>query len=398
MLHGCSTSKMPSPVVFHDGRIDPCARVPPTERTNNVDLLYATSRQATGIPAKPSYSNEVSSDLTLGVATVQLGGDDMTWERLCAISTGKEVISKLPMTITQMTEVARLTGAADAHVWADLINRQLDRTPNKQVNIYVHGCCTDLDPEILTAAPFFHFLGRTGAMIVFDWPSRQRISMYRGDVERAREAAPHLAHLIEFLARSTKAERINILAYSAGGHAMNEALILLREARAGADAPSLQRELHIGNAVYAGSDLDLKGFAAEDLTRLLDLPSEVTVYISNQDSALKMASMFGGSKVGRPNAKVLTRDELDRLAAIEKLHVIDVSDIPGAHQSGGMAGHGYWYANEWVMSDILMIFRWTLSPQDRGLARTRSGKWIFPQDYPSRATQSVLDRVGQDAK
>lgn len=390
---GCSSSEWPTPVVFRDGRVDPCARVPEAEQTNRVNLFYATSRRPTGSAMKPTYSNDVSNDLTLGASTVQLGDDDMTFRRLCAISAGKEKVSKMPMTITQMSEVGKLGQSAQEQAWADAINRQLDRTPNKQVNIYVHGCCTDLEPELKGVAPFQQFLGRGGAMIVFSWPSRQAIRLYGGDVDRARESGAQLARLIEYLAKNTKVERINILAYSAGGNAMNQGLIKLRESHAGSDAAALQRELKVGNAVFAGSEIDVQGFARKDLQRFLDLAHDVTIYISDKDSALKLASMFGGGgdRLGAANTDALTREELERLASIQTLHVIDISSVPGPHETDGMKGHGYWYGNEWIMSDILMIFRWNLSPDQRGLTRTPGGKWVFPQDYPSRATQAVLN-------
>jgi esterase/lipase superfamily enzyme len=401
-LAGCHSAKMPSPIVFRDGRVDPCARIAEADRTKEVQLFYATSRRPKGSPSRPSYSNDVSQTLRLGVATVQLGGDDMTWEQLCAASTGKVSLEKLPMKITAMREVARLPKPsqppttdeeviADQLAWADAIDRQLDHTPNKQVNVYVHGCNTDLEPELLMAAPFFHFVGRSGAMIVFDWPSRQTIFLYGSDAKRARGAAPQLIRLLEFLTRNTRAERINILAYSAGGGVMNQALIDLRESHRDWDEARLQRELRIGNVVFAGSDLDLKGFATDDLTRFLDLPSDVTVYISNQDFALKLASFLSPPKLGNPKQKALTKAQLERLANIEKLHVIDVTSVPGTHTSGGFMGHGYWYANEWVMSDVLATFRWNLSPPQRGLDRTSSGKWMFPSDYPQRITQAVVD-------
>jgi esterase/lipase superfamily enzyme len=222
------------------------------------------------------------------------------------------------------------------------------------------------------------------------------LALYKSDTERSRESGSHLAHLVEFLARNTRAERINILAYSAGGSAMNQALITLRETRATSDASTLQRELRVGNVVFAASSLDLKAFATDDLTRFLDLPSDVTVYISSQDSALAMASLFGEPKLGSPEKEVLTREQLDRLATLDKLHVIDVTDVPGAHSSNGVGGHGYWYANEWVMTDVLTIFRWTLPPEKRGLDRQPSGKWIFPQDYPTRVTQAVVDTLTEE--
>src|SRR3954465_1285571 len=182
-LHGCRTPTVPSPVVFHDGRIDPCARIPPEERTNQVQILYATSRCATGNPSNPTYSNDVTDELKLGTATVQFGGDDTTWDQLCAMSRGNMPVSKMPMRVTAMQEMARLSDAAtpSEREWAEVINRQLDRTPNKQVNLYVHGCATHLVYELPTAAQFFHFAGRGGAMIVFGWPSQQKLSLYKSD-------------------------------------------------------------------------------------------------------------------------------------------------------------------------------------------------------------------------
>src|SRR5437763_14124166 len=106
---GCHSEPMPVPVVFRDPRIDPCAPITPAQQSNRVQIFYATSRRATGSPSKPSYSNDVGSDLRLGVATVQLGGDAMTWEQLCAITTGKVRVNKLPMSIPQMREMARLS-------------------------------------------------------------------------------------------------------------------------------------------------------------------------------------------------------------------------------------------------------------------------------------------------
>src|SRR5438309_1495261 len=98
-LHGCRTPTLPAPVVFHDGRIDPCARIPPQARTNQVQILYATSRRPTGSPSSPTYSpaysNDVGDELKLGVATVQFGGDDTTWEQLCSMSIGNMPVSKM---------------------------------------------------------------------------------------------------------------------------------------------------------------------------------------------------------------------------------------------------------------------------------------------------------------
>src|SRR5207248_576208 len=86
----------------------------------------------------------------------------------------------------------------------------------------------------------------------------------------------------------------------------------LRGAHRDWDAERLRRELRVGNVTFAASDLDLKGFATDDMQRFMDVPEDVTVYISQQDLALDVAGFFSPPKLGNPNAKPLSRAELDQ--------------------------------------------------------------------------------------
>ena len=71
--------------------------------------------------------------------------------------------------------------------------------------------------------------------------------------------------------------------------------------------------------------------------------------------------------------------------------MVDVTAVPGPHAgSGGLGGHGYWYANDWIMTDLLVILRWQIPASERGLIR-KPGKpgWHFPKDYPTRVYEAV---------
>ena len=51
----------------------------------------------------------------------------------------------------------------------------------------------------------------------------------------------------------------------------------------------------------------------------------------------------------------------------------------------GKGGHGYWYQNPWVSSDVLLMIKYDLGPAERGLVRGADGAvWVFPEDYPER--------------
>ena len=71
LLVGCSTSKplMPSPVVYHDGRVDYASAVDEDLRTTTVEVFYATNRGATGTVDDRSYNNDMVDQLHLGMAT-----------------------------------------------------------------------------------------------------------------------------------------------------------------------------------------------------------------------------------------------------------------------------------------------------------------------------------------
>jgi len=52
---------------------------------------------------------------------------------------------------------------------------------------------------------------------------------------------------------------------------------------------------------------------------------------------------------------------------------------------GGMKGHGYWYANDWISTDIILSLRHPLPPARRCLvkSRTRGRSGSFLNSIPS---------------
>jgi esterase/lipase superfamily enzyme len=329
--------------------------------------------------------------LRLGVAAVRMGQVDATWDEICAATSGKD--ANPSFRLVRASEFGHLQGDAAPGPFVEQIDRQLAVSPNRQVNVYVHGFRTNFDWEVEVLAKLFHCSGRRGAMVCFSWPARQSLMLYGSDVERGRKSAPHLADLLELLATRTQAERINVLAYSCGATVVTEALVELRERHRDADAAELSRRLRIGNVILAASDIDLKTFADKQLMRIQDLSQGVVIYIAKNDAALGMANFgYGASRLGRPDVSELelTQADLERAAQNTRLQVVDVTDVPGSHSAGGLRGHGYWYANDWVMTDLLVIFRWQIPADERGLYRKPGlARWFFPSDYPEKVTASV---------
>src|SRR5207344_2129332 len=125
----------------------------------------------------------------------------------------------------------------------------------------------------------------------------------------------------------------------------------------------------------------------------LDLAQQLVVYASRNDRALGFSSLVAGaSRLGRPDIADLTPEELERLAADPRLQAIDVSDVRGAHEMGGMKGHGYWYANDWISTDVTLSLRHAIAPEQRCLVNPRGKRrvWEMPDDYPQCVAARLL--------
>ena len=135
--------------------------------------------------------------------------------------------------------------------------------------------------------------------------------------------------------------------------------------------------------IFAASDVDLKTFAREYVPPVMDLARQLIVYASRNDRALGFSSLIAGaSRLGRPDIADLSPAEIERLAADPRLQVVDVSDVRGAHEFGGMKDHGYWYANEVISTDVTLSLRYPIPPQQRCLRhKGQSRVWVMPEDY-----------------
>jgi len=398
-LLGCGGTKLkPVPVIYGTGKVDLCELTPESRRSPDVKVFYATNRNGSGRAEDRDYHNGVDTKLHLGTAVVRAGGAKATWDQLCRDSSSKGGNPTFKM--DRAIELASLGGksapdpATGGEPFYRAINEQLAAGRNKQVNIYVHGFRTNMAMEVETQAKLLHCMARGGAVVCFIWPSRQNLLLYGADVDRGMKSAPYLTDLIQLIAEHTDAERINLLGYSCGAAIATKALCDLRDRYAGETPQQLSKRLRIGNIILAASDIDLKTFARDQLEELKDLSDNVVIYIAENDMALGISSLsYGTSRLGRPDVSKLnlTKGQLEEAAKDTSLQVIDVTDVPGPHASGGgFGGHGYWYANSWIMTDLMVMLRWQVAAAERGLIQKPGlARWFFPKDYPKRINEAI---------
>src|SRR3954451_2960271 len=354
-----------TPVVFKDERLDFIPHVPPQLRTTRLPMFYATTRAPVRRGDVLSYSNSPGKDLRLGVAEIRLGEPGWTFDELAASDWTSDVSRPRPGVVERIEElgtVPREPGISDAErALIQRIDAQLATLRNPMVVLYVPGYRVTFDEVAVMMGSLSAYLGH-GAMVTFQWPTGQKFWNYLTDCPRAQQYIPDIERLIALLSE-THAQQINLIAYSCGSPLLAQALAQLRNRHPEEDRAQLAKRYRIGNVIFAASDVDLKTFAADLLPPIMDLAAQTLVYFSRKDAALGFSTLVAGaSRLGRPNIAELSVQELERIATDPRFEAINVTDVRGAHEMTGIRGHGYWYANEWIVTDVVLSLRFQIPP------------------------------------
>jgi esterase/lipase superfamily enzyme len=396
LVASCATVEhhiVPTPAVFKDPRLDFASQMPEPLRTTTVPVFYATTRAKT-TDDDGHYANSDGGGVAFGVANVRLGEPGATWQSLMASHKNSSVDKPELGAVVAVEEFGRVPkGGSNTEAekrFLAAIEAQLARTPNRQLILYVHGYRVAFDEVAVQMGSFSHYLGQ-GATVTFQWPTGMMFWNYLTDCPRAEAYVPDIERLLALLSQ-TSARHINVMAYSCGSPLLAQALARLRARHPELDSKALQSRYRLGDVIFVASDVDLKTFAREYVQPALDLARQVIVYVSRVDRALGFSTLVAGaSRLGRPDISDLSAEDIERLAADPGFQAIDVTNVRGAHEMGGMKGHGYWYANDWISTDVLLALRYPIPPANRCLVNRPPGSrvWQIPDDY----MQCVTDRL-----
>lgn len=393
-LTGCSVTPphmIPAPAVYSDTRINLYNEMSPEVKKVNLPVFYATTRQPISADEQGHYSDKVADQVTLGVADVRLGQKGWDFEDLVASDYDETWEDARPGEVEGVVEFGKVEDEGAESRFVEAINAQIAASDAPEVSFYVHGYRVHFDEATVLMGSVGHYLGHN-AMVTFQWPTGLNFWNYLTDCPRAETFIPDIADTIELLAK-TDAEVINMLAYSCGSPLLAAALDELRKRYPDLDRQQLLTKFRIADVIFAASDVDLKTFANKYIPSMLDLSRQLTVYYSEGDGALRVSSFLAGaSRLGRPSIDDLTPTEIEALAKERRLNAINVTDVPGFHQMGGMAGHGYWYANSWISTDVLIGFLDAIPPKERCLVLMKGMRntWSFPENYVDCVVDKLL--------
>ena len=266
--------------------------------------------------------------------------------------------------------------------WLEAIRAQLRASRSRKITVFVHGFNTHLSSNTEFCAELFHYTGRDGVIINFDWPSRGRIAGYFQDKGNADQSVLYLRWLLSDLAKEVNAKSISIIGHSAGCPVVVTALKELRLIDYWKSPEALQRRYKIDRVVLAAPDMGKMTFFNSVYDKFYEVANKVAVYVSPDDKALRISQLlFQEERLGR-SFETLNKFERKALNDVKDLEVIDVRESENIFAT--FLGHGYFHRDPWVSSDISLHIR-GLSPRRRGLERSSENThWYFPSDYPTR--------------
>jgi esterase/lipase superfamily enzyme len=400
-------------VVVTEGLADPFGGA--AERSTTLPIFFATDRETID-PAVCKYGDEFGDALRLGVAQVQFGDPGWSFDQLVGRSKAGERVNlgclaaddfgRLWTTISPVLaadfEAASASTSDDDPIrgpalrFAKAVDAHLAKSEQPDVYIFVSGFNTTFAETVERIGQFAYFQGNDGAFLAYSWPTRLSVWGYVADSQKAALSVRNLRRLVLFLGTHTRAGQIHLIGYSAGAQILAQALLEIRLMHWEEDAETLRSKLRIGRVLYPAADLDLRYARNLKMDGFDDLAEESAVYVSSGDLGIWASAAFftKATRLGRPD-RDLTEADLESLRENPEGNFID-ADAAIRHAGGDFAGHGYWYSNPWVNTDVILFLRYGLTPGERGLVRSEDGtRWVFPENYPQRL-RCVVNRLRRD--
>ncbi len=416
LLHACSSTPidqidlMPAPEVYGDGLLNPLPDTNPFDRIPYDGILFATDREpATDEDPEQYYSNDRGQVVRLGLAEIQFGKKDFSWEFARQVSMLKTRSEKYPVKISKVDEWGIMESSIpywydigllsederppDATArFTDAINSQLAVSNKKHVYIFVHGYKVVYENPVLVSAELWHFLGYNGAFIAYAWPSTPSKFAYIKDSDTSAGYARNFRLLLETIAENTDVEQIHIIGYSNGTRLVLRAMEQLALIHAGESADEILKQLRIHDVILTASDIDREVFGAYVSDGILNVSKHTSIYMSPHDKALGVSQFL----TRRERLGQLWVDDggikhkLVKNALINFKDQISFINVSGAEGANSGNGHGYFRSSPWTSSDILMTMYYGLQPEQRGLVE-QDGLPIFtfPPDYISRLWNTI---------
>ena len=210
MVGGCSKTvyMMPAPAAISSGDLDPFADTPEEEQSSNIIVGYATNRTPAGAKKARFYTRDFDQDVRIGTAQVRIGDGEKTWDEIREMSREGVRKEQVILSMDHVEELAVLEEddsldslSPEMQKIIDDFNRYIEKSPLKDVTVYVHGANNNFTRTAAQAAQYRHFTGRQAVVILYSWPSAESIARYGTDIYNIKQTVPAFVRFIRLLAK-----------------------------------------------------------------------------------------------------------------------------------------------------------------------------------------------------
>jgi len=207
----------------------------------------------------------------------------------------------------------------------------LSQRDNANLVLYIHGYNIDFEKSCRRSAIFQRELGLQDRLLLFSWPADGNMLKYTWDEADLVWSVPHIARFLDDIVSTIGNGKVDIVAHSLGARGVVQALVRLSYRE--------QEEPILNELILIAPDIDTDVFHQE-LSQLRSTVGRITVYVSDNDKALKLSQeVHGHPRLGQAG---------EALTVLEGVEFIDISKIANTR----ISGHLYHLFNSEVITDL----------------------------------------------
>ncbi len=202
--------------------------------------------------------------------------------------------------------------------------------------LYIHGYNIGFEKSCRRGALLKRALGLEERLLLFSWPADGNMLKYTWDEADLVWSVPHIAKFLEQVVVTTGDANLDVVAHSLGARGIVQALVRLSYRNS--------RSFILNELVLIAPDIDTDIFRQE-LDQLKSVVRRITIYVSENDKALRLSSeVHGNPRLGQAG---------EYLTIFEEVESIDISAI-GTRR---FSGHIYHLFNPEVIDDLTELLK-----------------------------------------
>lgn len=261
-----------------------------------------------------------------GRGKLSQGYCDVEWQPLQLLQNINNSIDIfIPMGAARITHVREMPSEV---FWTDFKKKIEQRRPI----LYIHGYKVGFDKGCKRARTLQDNLALQQQLILFSWPSNGAATNYMHDEADMEWSVKYLEEVLVKMTDIFGEGGFDVIAHSMGARGLFSSLVGLSEKR------RLKKPL-IGQLIFIAADIDAEMFQ-QKAEQIRAGVNHFTLYVSDNDRALSLSrELHGYPRLGQSG---------NHLASLQKVEIIDVSDVP----VGRITGHLYHLGNKRVIRDM----------------------------------------------